>query len=859
MKKSLVTSALTILLSILVSWPMMAQRPGGGSKGYKGYGAKGTFEVKGEIKDVVGKGPIEYATVALYRMRDSSLVTGVVTNDKGKFHIRELSFGKYYLISEFVGFERYTSSVFALNNDNPVQNLGEIGLKPSADAIDEVEVVVEKPLIMTSIDKKVFNAEKNITAAGGTAVDVLNNVPSVVVDQDGNISLRGNSNVTVLIDGKPSGLTGGGRQALLENIPASNIQDIEIITNPSAKYDPDGLSGIINIKLKKNKLEGANGSVTLTLGSDDHPENGQDIINKYNLNTQLNYRNSKFNVYGNYSYNNRETGMVNGVVQDVFIGENVSSLVQSDLGVRNRVSHLIKGGTDLYLNRYNTVSLSATANLGDNGGATELLYDNLFNNIRQSASVRSALENSTRNSLDLNASHKKTFKKQGRELSTELNMSNGGSEAISDFDQYFGDEITGDPYVMQNTTTNRVNKVNTLQMDFVNPHGKTAKTEMGWKVITRNIDNDFFSESFDSTEASFYPDTLLNNQFNYAEQIYALYAMEAFELNKKWSAQGGLRAEQAFLSSELVTTGETYDSSYFAVYPSAYLQYKIKDSARESSSLVWSYSRRINRPRTRTLNPFADYSNPNSIRRGNPYLRPEFTDSYEMTYSWFKKGIAINSSVYYKHTRNQISRVSFLDGQIRHMMWQNVGRGSSYGLETSVSGKLLPYLRIVVSGNGNWNETRGEAVNEELQDTVNLDNSAFGFRGNLMLNFKIKKKYDLQLSSWYRAPTNTAQGRIYAMGSADIALKRTFKKKFDVSIRVSDIFNTQYFSMLLDDFDTQGNSYRSDRKHDWESQNVYLSLGYRFGKQSRSRGRWGGKKGKGNEGGFNGGGSDQGM
>ncbi len=853
----------TILILFITFQNAFAQPPhGGGGHGGNRANMPKIGVVKGRILDQDSKEPVEYAAVAIMRMRDSTVVGGGITDEKGNFKVEELPFGRFYLIAKFIGYDRYKTEPFGINPKSGTEvDLGQINLKASDDAIEAVEVVVEKPLVMTSIDKKVFNAEKNITAAGGTAVDVLNNVPSVAVDQDGVVSLRGNSNVTVLIDGKPSGLTGGGRQALLEQIPASNIQDIEVITNPSAKYDPDGLSGIINIKLKKNRLKGTNGYVSVTLGNDGHPHNGNSYINKYNANTQLSYKNKKMNVYANYSYNNKASGMVNGVNQDVFVGTDINTLDQGDLGTRARSAHMVKGGADFYLNKKNTFSLSSTVNFNTHDHGREILYQSLFNEVLFSETNRTAVEETKGNSTDLSGSYKRTFDKDGRELTAEFNYSDGGRTEYSDYDQFYGiTQNESELYIQQNTIQNRTNQIITGQMDYVNPLSKKFKIETGWKVIARNINNDFYSESYDTVSESIYPDSFLINDFNYEEQIYAGYGMGMYEFNKKWSFQGGLRAEQAFTTSNLVTTGQIYDTSYFAMYPSAYLQYKIKDSARESSSIVLSYSRRINRPRTRILNPFADLSNPNSIRRGNPFLRPEFTNSYEFTYSIFKKGISLNTSAYYKFTKNMITRASFLSNQVQYTTWSNVGNATSYGLEASLSGKLLPFMRIVLSGNGNWNVTRGQVINAEIGDTVNLDNDAFGLRSNLILNFKIKKKFDLQLSSWYRAPRNTAQGQIYSMKSVDLALKRTFKKKLDVSIRLSDLLNTQYFSMQLNDTDAAGNGYITERLHDWESQNVYATIAYRFGQQTRSRGgRRGRKKGKGNEGGFDGGGSDGGM
>ena len=804
--------------------------------------------VSGYVLNETDKSPIEYATVALFNAQDSVLIKGTITDAKGKFSISEISFGKYYLVTEFIGFNRFISNSFILNSEKSKFSLGQLYLKTNSELIEEIEVVVEKPLVMNTIDKKVFNAEQNITSAGGTALDVLQNVPSVSVDQDGNVSMRGNSNVTILIDGKQSNLTGGGRQALLEQIPASNIADIELITNPSAKYDPDGLSGIINIVLKKNKLQGFNGFTSLTLGNNW----------KHNFNGQLSYKNNKWNVFSNYSYNINNRNSLSNSYRNSSFGENTTILEQDQFGFRNRQTHMLKAGADYSFNKNNTLSFASTVNINNNNEEKNIEFRDSIPNSLLFLRNRNALENGFGNSYELNSSYSRKFKKQGKSLDISMNYSSRNGEKQNDNIEEVLD-VLFDDYLfpkLQNVLETNKNEIFTSQIDYVVPINDKIKLETGLKNINRTIENSFFSESnlknTDSLQYEVQPDSLLNNIFNFNESISAAYLMSSCKFNKKWSAQAGLRAEQTTTTSTLINTNERFNNNYFSLFPSAYLNYVLVDSAKESANITLSYSRRINRPSVRALNPFTDYSNPQSLRRGNPFLNPEYIDSYDLAYSKFKNGVSFNASAYFKYTHNLIDRVISYneDRTVSFTQQENLGYGRIYGLDFSVGGMLTKWWRLMLSGNGFLNQTRGILTREE---EYNLNNDALGFRGNLISNFKVKNKYDIQLTSWYRAPIYFAQGKIKSMKSVDIAVKRAvLKNKGEVSLRLTDIFDTQEFGIDLDI-----NGVIDTKLYDWESRNIFIGFSYRFGKMNSNNGRRE-RKSNHNEGNFDGG-SDQGM
>ena len=799
-------------------------------------------EVSGIVVDKSGQ-PIEYATVALKSLKDSSIADGSITNAKGKFFIEKIKLGRYVLMVDFIGLERYQSEPFGLGREGIVKDFGKIEMQASAEnQLDEIEIKVEKPLITTSIDKKVFNAEQNITAAGGTALDVLQNVPSVEVDQDGNVGLRGNQNVRILIDGKPSNLTSGG----LAQIPASSIENVEIITNPSAKYDPDGMSGIINIILKKNKLSGLTGMVSAQAGNGRLRQgmSAFSTINKYNLNGSLGYKNSKINVYGNFTVNKRNRFSEGTKDRETSIPDTTFGIDQDSYSDGSRDSYMGKIGFDYNLTRKASINTSVTGNLRSRDGNETLNYVDLFNRDVTNYRDRFNNEDNGGNSLDFNVGFNQDFDKKGQNLNIQFTQSLGSRFE----DGRFAETVNDASYAYlfdfnQQNIENNDNQITTIQLDYVHLVNDKLKFETGYKTILRSIDNTF--EAYNN--GTF--DSLLDGRFIYDEQIHAVYGIGAYQFNKKWSAQVGLRQELTTYKSTLIDV-DTIPNNYNPLFPSAYLNYALDDY----SSINLSYSRRINRPSVRALNPFTDYSDPFLLRSGNAFLRPEFIDSYELAFSKFtKKGISINPSIYYKHTSDVITRVVRTDSALlnrRIVRQENIGTTDTYGAEFILSGKMLPFWRLTVSSNFYWNKT-----SSELSD-VDLNNQAVGGRFSLINNFTVKKNTDIQVMSWYNMPRYFALGYIKYMSSVDLAVKhKIWKGKADISLRFTDILDTQRFAIILD-YDDDGNSgahIYDDVVYDWESRNVFVGFTYRFGKleENRGRGKWDKKEDKKGEGSFN--------
>lgn len=816
---------LPLLLCLVLFVEGYAQRGGGRQ-------APAIGRLTGKVIDANTKEPVEYATVTLIHARDSS-VTGGVTNAKGRFEISQIKLGAYHLRVSFIGYDDLIKTPIRLSprGEGVEQDLGTLTLSPAAALIEEVEITAERDVMEMSLDRRVINVAKNIAAEGGSANDVLQNIPSVDVDIDGNVSLRGSENVTILIDGKPSGLTGAGRQAILDQIPASTIDRIEVVTNPSAKYDPDGMSGIINIITKRNGVKGMSGSITLNAGT----------RNKYNGTGTLNYRKGKWNLSSNYSYRYDERFRRGATLRENLFDTGIEFLDQENTGNWLRESHMVKLGADYSFSPKDVLSMSLLYNTNSFSRTEDIEYRTLDSEgALTTLSFRDNDQQSQRKSIDMNLGYVKKFKKPRQQLSLEARHSispgeNNGYylEQLYELDYTPTDD---DPFLQDNITDARTS-ITTLQADYVNPISRKLKYELGYKSIFRTIGTDFFSQSFDYGEAAFISDDELNNDFEYSEQVHAIYGMYTRSFGK-FTAQLGLRVEQAYTDAKLITTGDNFENNYFNLFPSGFLTYQVS----QNDEFQFSYSRRINRPRTRQLNPFLNVSDPLNTRQGNPFLLPEYIDAYEIGYAHNWKNITINSSIYWREIHDMIRRFNTVDENgISNLTYVNLAGGRSYGLELIVTGKVTKWWDVNVSGNLFKNEV--DASNLE----ADLNNEGTSWRAKFTSNWNFNKDLQLQITGRYRAPFAISQGEISEVYHIDAALKKkVLKGKGSLTLRVSDIFDKRQFAVA-----TEGDNFNQQSTRKRESRIGYLSFSYRFGSLDGKRGR--GRRGNRNRGGGNGG------
>ena len=792
-------------------------------------------KVKGVVIDNKSKVPVEFATIALYKLKDSSLATGVVAGINGGFELKELSFGKYFMKVNFIGYKQLIIDTIKIRAGNVDVNLGSIKLRTNTELLGEVEITSEKSTIQLGIDRKIFNVEKNIVSEGGSATDVLQSIPSISVDIDGNLSLRGSGNVTVLIDGKPSGITGTSRAAILQQIPASSIESIELITNPSAKYDPDGMSGIINIITKKNKLSGFNGSVTAGAGTND----------KYNAAATLSYRNSKFNVYSNYGFrSNSRTGSGYSDRQNIF-PDTTYFLNSESAQLSKNISHNIKAGVEFFLNDKNTIGGSVLYNTGKDRSTQVSDYTEADeNSILSGAYVRDEISEDTPVNLDYNINYRKTFTKPKQELIFDGTYSTSSGNEHEDYVErdYRLKYAPKNAYPLkQNTTTKSDNTITTIQLDYIHPFKDQMKLEAGAKTTMRNIANDFVSESYNYGSSDFDADTSLSNNFEYTENIFAVYSTFSGTV-KKFGYQLGLRAEQANTESYLITTDEKYKNDYFKLFPSVHLSQKFN---KEQEAQI-SYSRRINRPNTRSLNPFKDYGDPYNIRYGNPYLQPEFINSLELSYVKYWKKAVLTSTAYYRLTNGIIQRIKTIgDSTVSITSFVNLNSSTSYGLELIAKTDLAKWWNTTISANVFETKIDGENVDADLQ------NNNFSYIFKLMSNMHLLKNMDIQFTANYNGPTATAQGEVKPILAMDFGIKKEIFKNASLGLNITDLTNAR--KMV---FEASGNNFYQTMERRRESRIATLTFTYRFGKLSET-----GKKGRPNRGSgdFEGGGGDMGM
>jgi len=771
-----------------------------------------SFTLKGKISDESSGKDMEFATVALKKMRDSSLVSGSITNAAGEFVLEGLPPGGFFIEIAFIGYEKYTGKVsFRPQVSAPVTDLGTIKLKLSASMLEAAEVVADKSFVMNNIDRKTYNTEQLSVATGGNVNDILQNIPSVELDGDGNISLRGNENVTIFIDGRPSGLTSAGGKSLLESLPASAVEKIEVITNPSAKYDPDGISGIINIITKKNKLSGLTGNVGITTNFD----------KGYSGNAAINYRIGKLSAYSNFGYNNTIRYSSTNSYRETFLPGGVSILNQNGEGTNENESFNVKAGIDYNLTDKSTLSFSTLYNQGNRSSDEFLWYNFSGDPFTPDSLYRRLTDGKTDDKgLDIELAFKKYFSKPGRILNLQGTSSNSSETDKDKYNQqvFFNESFPNllYPEKLQNDFVKEKNNIYTFSADYEHPLSDSKSIEGGIKSTFRNIDNDFRSLNYDVNAGAFITDTTITNRFVYNDAVYAMYAQYRQSMGK-FGVQAGLRSEYAERESELKNTGQQFKKDYFSFFPSAFITWK--------PNLKWqfktSYSRRINRPRTGQLNPFATYDDPLNLRTGNPDLDPEYTDSYELEGNRVVNKFNITATLYYRYTHSPIQRYRIYDAQtgVANVTFININNAQNYGLEIIINGNVFKWWSFTFSSNMYQNTI--DASNLE----ADLGSSDVAVSSRIFTTFKLPQQFDLQLTYSYRAPYDVPQGSLKDMQMAIAAIsKKLLKDKMTATFRVSDPFDTQRFGV-----EQEGPNYTQDFTRRRDTRTFTFALNWRFG------------------------------
>jgi outer membrane receptor protein involved in Fe transport len=758
--------SITIVL-LLVNLIVLAQqnnRPGGFSLG----------TVKGKVIDATTKQPIDYANITLFNPKDSSVVTGGISNESGVFQINDVRPGRFYAKVTFIGYKTNLVRNITITPTKNTVDLGTISITSAAVNLNEVVVKGDKDMVVTNLDKQVINVDKDLSSSGGTALDVMQNIPALTVDIDGNVSLRGNSNVTILIDGKPSGLSGLQSSDVLTAIPSSSIKSVELVTNPSAKYDPDGTAGIINIVLKKKSNLGLNGIFNVSAGTG----------SKYNGSANLNYRTGDLNFFGNFGgrlSNDSRVGFTNRTFYNTgynsYLNQNSSSAQKGNMANINL-------GTDYLLNDVNTFSFNFQYRqfYAPSGGSTNNTTVNDFNN--NSIDYYATINNATRliNSYNYTTSYKKEFDQKDQVLTADVIYSNNSMNSDASTNNIFYSD--GRTSSLIDNKTNNYNNEWTVQANYVNPLGDSNRLEAGFKSYFRHMGMDYNFYNFDPNTNELVNNSDRSNNFDYKEQIHAIYGIYSGATgNLKY--QAGLRGEYASTDSKLLNNDLAFKNTYRSLYPSAYLAYDFTPL----QELKINYSRRVDRPNPWQINPFINYSDSLNLSSGNPDLQPQYTNSYEFGYSTILFDFNITSSLFYKQTDGLMTRINtFIGNGVTETTWENISNQKNYGGEFIGNGSLFPWWRL----NGNVSYYRRDI--NDANYTTNGNTHSYNWSARINSTWLLSKTFSFQISSTYNSKSVTTQGTNNAMYFTDLAIKNDFSRDLSMTLRVSDIFDTRKFA-----------------------------------------------------------------
>ncbi len=827
---------------------------------------QGTGSISGVVLDKDSNQPLEGAVIAVFKMKDSIKVKGAGTDAQGNFKVA-VPFGIYRVEINYIGYSITTMNKVSVLSGKPDVVLDPVKLKQGSATTEEIEVTSERSSVELLPDKKVFNVGNDIINNGGSATDVLRNVPSVSVDVDGNVSLRGSGNVKILIDGKPSGLNGDNQSEILEQIPANMIQSVELVTNPNAKYEAESSAGIINIVLKKN-TESIGTSANLSLGA-----GTQD---KYNGSLNLTIKNAKINLYGNYNYRMFDFGMTGTSTRQDFFHNSV--LDQNSSSSLKNQSQLAKLGLDYTIDPKNTISLSSTFNYRKRNRTDNTLYQDYDSTqTLTDYSLNNSLENSTGYGIDVGLNYNGIFNTPQQKLTGELSYSRSKNDETNDINlqKYYpnGTPFNTTPQ-LQNTTTNSIQNYFNAQVDYVQPLGSIAnktqdkgkwnkgnrgnnkgynkgnndkngqdtknkgkdnndnsgenisknnprgneapsKLEMGLRSIFRSTDNNYVNNYYDTVTNQYVYNSDISNHFKYNEQIHAGYLLFSSKINN-FSYQLGGRIEGTIAQGDLLTNGTTFKNKYIDIFPNVNLSQKISPN----DEIQANYVRKINRPRLNNLNPFVDISDPLNISVGNPNLQPEYSNSFELNYLRTFSTTTLELTAFYKQIQNNIVRTRFLtDTGVTVTTFENLASSKSYGLE--LIGISQPTDWLSLDGSISYFKS---VLNGQLA-IGSVDNSNYSWNGKLSANIKLPWGIGMQLLYNYQGEFVTPQGDVKPVQTLNAALKKDFfGGKATVSFRVSDIFNSQKFDSYTSGFGFTQSSYRKR-----DSRVAFLTLTYKFG------------------------------
>lgn len=763
---------------------------------------KGT--VSGKVMDEEHSSGIEYANVVLYRMRDSSMVTGSITDVNGNYLIEGVPAGKFYLVANFIGYEKSVVSDIMVTPRQPNVSVEPVTLRVAFTEIVGAEIVGNKSYVEYKIDKKVVNVAQHVNASGGTASDVLENVPGVKVDLEGNVELRGSSNFTVLIDGRPTIMEGSDA---LNQLPASAIQNIEIITNPSAKYDPDGTAGIINIIMKKQKMRGTSGIINASAGTS--PMYSGDIL--------INHRTGKLNLSGNIDYGKRTFERFSETYRETYFEDDTTFLIETGTGEMFRNNIGAKLGADYGLSEKNTINVSV--------GFRNFQFGRTGLDQQHSYSKNGAFDDYflSDNGFEIDITgfefqvgdvHR--FNNKGHEIRFDGIFNTGWLERESPFEKLLSNSEGANLGLDEKDrrTSNDSDYDVRINLDYSWPFTEGGMIEAGYQMRLVISSSEYDYQTYDKAADRYIDDDNMSNAFNFSRNIQAVYFTYSNSFGG-FDVKAGLRTEYTDRLLDQQTLDEQYKYESLDFYPSAYITRKIG----ETNQLQASYSRRINRPRDYYLNPYTFSSDGFSAFVGNPNLEPDFANSYELNYQKRFNQSFMSVETYFRQVKNKMTRTMKLneDGILERTM-DNLDSDYALGIEIMGNLRLAKWWTLVPSVDFYKYHLEGAG---DRSDIVKDNNN-----WNFMLNsqFSLKTNTRIDVSSFYRSKSITVDGTMDDMFFVGLGARQDlFKRKLTVTARVQDVFDSRRMN-----FTSSNEDFYSEYKFRMKAPIFTISLSYKL-------------------------------
>ncbi|WP_298423578.1 outer membrane beta-barrel family protein [uncultured Kordia sp.] len=778
--------------------------------------------ITGKVFDKTTNQPLEYATIIFQDVAKKKPVTGGITNGKGEFSI-VVNADTYNIKVEFISFKTQEIKGKPLLKDT---SLGSFFLTEDLESLKAVEVIAEKTTVEIKLDKKIYNVGKDLTVRGGTVSDVLDNVPSVSVDVEGNVSLRGNENVRILINGKPSGLVGLNSTDALRQLPAEAIEKVEIITSPSARYDAEGTAGILNIILRRSKLQGINGAITTNVS---YPKG-------YGVSGNINYRTGDFNFFTTSGYNHREVPGNSNTFTEYFNGDDPNTFLGEDRTFdRIRKGFNSNFGVEWYINKSTSLTASLVYRNSDNESSTVntlTQFDSGLNITNQSSRFDPETEDDKTIQYALNFD--KNFKKSGHKLTVDFQYESS-SEAENSF-------ISVDNILAEQVATVEDQDRILLQTDYTVPLSETAQFEFGYRGNFLDLNTDYLVAFLEGDD--FVSDTNLSNVLNYREYVNAFYSQYGNKVDK-FSFLLGLRMESTRITVDQLTSGSLDKKNYVGLFPTINLGYEIT----ENQSITLGYNRRIRRPRSRFINPFPSRSSITNVFQGNPDIDPSYSNGIDLGYLNRFGKLTLNTSIYFQRATDVFNFISEDTGQTTILNGEevpiirrtpiNLARNDRYGFEFTLTYNPSRKWRV----NGNFNLF--QSINRGDFNGTNFDAENLSWFVRINNKVTLPAGIDWQTRLFYRGPSEDAQNIRKGLFSANLAFsKDLFKDKASIAFNVSDVFNSRkrQSESFTDTFNSEG-------EFQWRERTFNLSFTYRFN-QKKKRQRGNGGQNFNDEGGF---------